>query len=395
MRIGPYRFDRIEFAGSLGDLGTLIPLSVALMVVCGLGVTPVLLMTGLSYIFTGLYFRLPIPIQPLKVAAAIAIASPDRITVPVIAAAGILFGAILIILSVSGLIDRLAGFFTRPIIRGIQLGLGLILITKGIRFILDHQLLVQNPESAIRAAGIPLNPLLGILGFFLALVLLSNRRFPSALVLIAAGAAIGIGYGALKSTGIDIGPTPISIAGIQPMDMLHALVLLVIPQIPLTLGNAVIGTADTCRSLFGNDERTQRVTNRTLAMSMGLMNIVTGLIGAMPMCHGAGGLAAHYRFGARTGGSSILIGAIFLIIALVFGRAGIGILSCIPNAVLGILLLFSGLELALLIRDVTMRSDLFVTLLIAGIGFATTNMAIAFAFGIIVYHLIRWKQIQL
>ncbi len=128
---------------------------------------------------------------------------------------------------------------------------------------------------------------------------------------------------------------------------------------------------------------------------MGVTNIATGLIAGMPMCHGAGGLAAHYRFGARTGGSNIMIGAIFLIVALVFGKIGISLLSSIPYAILGVLLLFAGLELALLIRDVTDKNDMFVAILIAGIGFATTNMGIAFILGILVMYLIKLRNIKL
>jgi len=395
MKIGPFTFDRVEFAGSLGDLGTLIPLSVGLMVVCGLSATSVLLMVGLFYMFTGLYFRLPVPVQPLKLISAVAIAYPAKVSLPIIASSGILFGAILTFLSFSGLIDRLAGLFTRPIIRGIQLGLGLILMTKGIDFIIKPQLLIQHPDSTVSILGTALNPLIGIAGFILALTLLSSRRFPAALILIAAGAAIGMGFGALKPINVHLGPTPVQFYDIRFQDLVTAFVVLVVPQIPLTLGNAVIGTADTCRSLFNAGANTQKVTYRSLALSMGLMNLLAGLVGAMPMCHGAGGLAAHYRFGARTGGANIMIGLVFLATAVIFGKTAIALLSCIPNAVLGILLLFSGIELALLIRDVTIRSELFVSLLIAGIGFATANMAAAFVMGIIIHHVIRRQHIEL
>jgi SulP family sulfate permease len=128
---------------------------------------------------------------------------------------------------------------------------------------------------------------------------------------------------------------------------------------------------------------------------MGTVNVITGLVGGMPVCHGAGGLAAHYRFGARTGGSNIMIGSVFLIIALVFGRIGIALLSSIPHAVLGTLLLFAGLELALLIRDVNEKSNLFIALMVAGIGFATFNMGIAVCAGIGLVYLVRWKKIQI
>ena len=134
---------------------------------------------------------------------------------------------------------------------------------------------------------------------------------------IAAGIVAGIALGALKGVSFEMGPTPVNIYRPVPLDFLNALLLLVIPQIPLSLSNAIIGTADTCRVFFGDNEHTKRVHPRALATGMGLINIVTGFIGAMPMCHGAGGVAAHYRFGARTGGSNLMIGVLFLIIALI------------------------------------------------------------------------------
>ena len=91
-----YRFDRMEFAGSLGDLGTLLPLAIGMIVLCDLRATNVIMMAGLFYIATALIFRLPIPVQPLKLVAAVAIASPEVITVPVIAASGLVFGAIML-----------------------------------------------------------------------------------------------------------------------------------------------------------------------------------------------------------------------------------------------------------------------------------------------------------
>lgn len=395
MQIGSFRFDRTEFAGSLGDLGTLIPLSVALMVVTGLSVTSVLLAVGLFYIIAGLYYKLPIPVQPLKVVSAIAIAYPAKITLPIMAAAGMVFGLVLLLLALTGLIDWLARFFTKPIMRGIQLGLGLILMHKGIGFIAEQNLFIQQSGGIFSIIGISLNTLIGIIGAFITLLMLSSKRFPAALIIVSAGIGIGILFGALHNVKLTLGPTPIQFYKPTIHDFLNATLLLVIPQIPLTLGNAVMGTADTCFSLFGRGENTKRATYRAFATSMGVTNIATGTIAGMPMCHGAGGLAAHYRFGARTGGSNIMIGTIFLIIALAFGKIGISLLCSIPYAILGVLLLFAGIELALLIRDVTDKNELFIAILIAGIGFASTNMGIAFFLGILVMYLIKLRDIKL
>jgi len=385
----------MEFAGSLGDLGTLIPLSVALIVITGLGATPVLLMVGIFYIIAGLYYKLPIPVQPLKVVAAIAIAYPEKISAPIIGASGILFGVILLILAFSGLIDWCAKFFTRPIIRGIQLGLGFILINKGIGFALQTDLFIYQSDVAAHLAGIPVNFIVGIAGFLVTLLLLSSKRFPATLVIVSAGIIIGIMFGSPDPIDFSLGPTPVKIFKLQASDFLNGLFFLVIPQIPLTLGNAVMATSDVCRTLFGKGKQTQRATYKDLAASMGIVNIFAGAICAMPMCHGAGGLAAHYRFGARTGGSNIMIGLLFLAIGLVFGKMGIAFLTSIPNSIFGILLIFAGIELALMIKDLSDKKDLFIAVLIAGIGFATTNMGLAFLTGIVVLHLIKWKKIEI
>ena len=395
MRLGAYRFNRIEFAGSLGDLGTLIPLSIALITVTHLNFTSVFLMVGLFYLATGLYYRLPIPVQPLKVVSAIAIAFPEKISLSVMSAAGILFGALLLFLAFTGIIDRLAKFFTKPIVRGIQLGLGFILVIKGISFIREPGLFLHETGKAHLVVGVPINLLIGIAAVILVLFLLSSRRFPAALVVVAAGIAIGIPFGSFQGMEWGFGPMPVELFYPDSNDFFTALFLLVIPQIPLTIGNAVIGTTDTVRNLFGTGEETTRVSNRSFSLSMGLANMVAGFVGAMPMCHGAGGLAAHYRFGARTGGSNIMIGFVFIVIALLFGRTGVPLLASIPNAVLGVLLLFAGLELALLVRDVREREDLFIAFLIAGIGLATTNMSIAFVSGIIVSQLLKWGKIKI
>ncbi len=395
MHIKSFEFNLRELAGSIGDFGTLIPLSIALITINGLSFTSVFLMVGLFYLASGLYYRLPIPVQPLKVVAAIAIVSPDKVTPEVMSATGILFGAFLLLLAVTGLIDQVSRLFTKPIVRGIQLGLGFVLITKGITFIKNQELFIQSSGNEVLIGSVPVNLIVGLAGIVLVLLLLTSKRFPAALVIVGAGIIVGTAYGAFSNTEWNFGPTRMDLFVPGLNDYATALMLLVIPQIPLTIGNAIIGTADTARSLFGKGEESRKATHRSLAASMGLANIPAGLLAGMPMCHGAGGLAAHYRFGARTGGSNIMIGLILGTIALAFGMGGVSILSSIPNAVLGVLLLFAGLELAILVRDVKQKEDLFVVCLIAGIGLATTNMGIAFGAGIVVDRLIKWGRVRL
>jgi SulP family sulfate permease len=390
-----YNFSRVEFAGSLGDLGTLIPLSIAMIIVNGLSATTVFLLIGIFYIASGLYYKLPIPVQPLKVVAAISIASPLVITEPVLMAAGILIGLILLLLAFTGLIDWLANIFSNPIIRGIQLGLGLILLAKGIEFILESELFINIPSRIFITNGMSANLLIGIISVLIVLLLISNKRFPAALVIVFSGILIGVFFGSLRETEIVMGTTPLSIRTLNINDFVNAFFLLVIPQIPLTIGNAIIGTADACQTLFKDDSNSKKVNPKNLSLGMGVINILIGFVGGIPLCHGAGGLAAHYRFGARTGGSNLMIGLIFVVIALLFGKIAISLLSSIPYAILGTLLLFAGMELSLLIRDVKDKKDLFIVFMVAGIGFATTNMGIALIIGLVIAKIINWKKLQI
>ncbi len=392
MRKCDYEFGRMEFAGSLGDLGTLIPLSIALIVINGLNATAVFLMVGLFYIGAGLYYKLPIPVQPLKVVSAIAIAS--QMDAATIAASGYLMGVILLFIATTGIVDSLARLFTKPIVRGIQLGLGFILISKGMAFIGKDELLINGAKGSAVIWNVSQNTLVGVLGVLLVILLLTNKRLPAAIAVILFGLVVSALSGAVGGVSFSIGFEPISLFLPDQAVLLNALVLLVIPQIPLTVGNAIMGTADTARSLFG-EEKAKRSTFRSLGTSMGLANIGTGAVMGMPLCHGAGGLAAHYRFGARTGGSSLMIGAIFVVIAVVFGKMAISLLSLIPNSILGVLLLFAGLELAMLIRDITEKKDFFVAFFIAGIALATTNMGIAFIAGMILLYIIDLAKVEI
>jgi SulP family sulfate permease len=171
--------------------------------------------------------------------------------------------------------------------------------------------------------------------------------------------------------------------------------MLILPQIPLTIGNACVGTADTCSLLFPNERQLSKATAGNFALTMGIANFPAGFFGGVPMCHGTGGLAAHYRFGARTGGAPLMIGAIFVIMALAFGDAGFIFLTLLPNSVLGVLLIFAGLELCPLIRSLKGNEEYFVALLISGIALAVPNMAWAFGIGIVVDLFIRKARIKI
>ena len=387
------RFDRVEFAGSLGDLGTLLPIVVAMILINKLSPSAVFLSFGLFYIITGYYYRLPVPVQPLKAVGAIAIAYPLLITESVIGASGIIFGVILLILSISGTVNALAKIFTQPVVRGIQLSLGLVFLRKGIELIVQKNLFLSGVAG--RFAEYNLNLILGVAVFLLILALLDNKKMPAAIAALVVGVIAGLAFGGFDSLRFSIGPTKIGVISPTLKDFWTAFIMLILPQIPLTIGNACVGTADTCCTLFPKNPLLSKTKAGNFALTMGLANLPAGFFGAVPMCHGTGGLAAHYRFGARTGGAPIMIGALFVVMALVFGEFGFTLLAMIPNSVLGVLLIFAGLELCPLIRSLKTNEEYFVALLISGIALAVPNMAWAFGIGIVVDMFIRKMKIKI
>ena len=171
-----------------------------------------------------------------------------------------------------------------------------------------------------------------------------------------------------------------------------ALFVLVLPQLPMTLGNAVVANADLSQEYFG--ENSQRVTYRALTISMAFANLASAALGGMPICHGAGGLAAHYRFGARTAGSNLIIGAVFILLAVLLGIHALAVIYLIPMAVLGVMLLFAGSQLALTVMDVNTRKDFFVVLTILGITLAV-NLAVGFVIGIAMAYALRSDRLDI
>ena len=388
-----FKFDRIELAGSFGDLGTLLPIVLGMIILNKLSPSSVFLSFGLFYIITGYYYKLPVPVQPLKAVGAIAIAYPAIITESVIGAAGIVFGFLLLFFSLTGLVDKLAKLFTQPVVRGIQLALGLIFLRKGIGLIVQKDMFMSGSSPTL--PGFNVNLVLGIIVFVMVLMLLDNKKLPAAIAAVIFGITVGFVFGGLKGQNFSLGPTDVHLIIPSFNDFWIAFSMLILPQIPLTIGNACVGTADTCYSLFPGNPLLQKTKPGKFALTMGIVNLPAGFIGAVPMCHGTGGLAAHYRFGARTGGAPLMIGVLFVLMALFFGELGFSILSMIPNAVLGVLLIFAGLELCPLIRSLKTNEEYFVALLISGISLTVPNMGWAFGIGILTDFFIRKAKIKI
>jgi SulP family sulfate permease len=240
-----------------------------------------------------------------------------------------------------------------------------------------------------------INLAIGVAVFLMVLLLLDNKKLPAALAALAAGIIAGIALGGSGNLRLSMGPTEMRFFFPSRADFWIAFIMLILPQMPLTIGNACVGTADTCYSLFPKNPLLSKAKAGKFALTMGLANFPAGFFGAIPMCHGTGGLAAHYRFGARTGGAPMMIGILFVVMALAFGEFGFTLLAMIPNSVLGVLLIFAGLELCPLMRSLKSNEEYFVALLIAGIAMAVPNMGWAFGIGIAADLFIRRMKIKI
>ncbi len=382
MEVKGYRFDRQELAGALGDLGTFLPLAIALITICGVNTSSLFLAAGLLYIGAGLYYRVPMPVQPLKATSVIAISMAASLGM--ISATAIAMGFVFVVACFFDLNEILNRFFPRPVIRGIQLSLGLILVKKGFDLFLDHRLLGNGPEVMLNLAGVslPLGILIGLAALGLILTLKDNRRFPAGLVVICLGLMVGAWNSRLAGLeNLTLGWQVPGISLPRWSDFVVAIPVLLLPQLPLTFANSIMATTDTASQYFGSQAK--KVKPQALFSSLGLANLFSGFIGGMPMCHGSGGLTAHYRFGARGGGASIIIGGIFVLIALLLGQAAPLIFNLLPLAVLGVLLIYIGVAHTFLIRDIMYSPwELGLALGMGIITLINGSLAVAFALGL-------------
>lgn len=363
-RIREARLDRDEISGSLGDLGTFIPLLLGMSITNGLDFTAALFFAGVFNIVTGLSFSIPMAVQPMKAIAAVAIS--ENLSVQQILAAGIWTSGIVFFLGLTRLIEVVDRVIPKAVVRGLQLGLGLQLVEKGIQFIRG-----TNSTWGLDSIGV------GVAGFAVVLGLAASRRIPSALLLFLAGLGLAIGIRPEVLSSLRPGFHLPAFVPLGWEDFRSSFFAAALPQIPLTILNSVVAVCALSVDLF--PDRAARP--RSVAISVGIMNLAAGWFGAMPMCHGAGGLAGQYRFGARTSGSIIFLGAMKIGLALFLGGSLLALLHIYPKSILGVLLSVSGLELALVARDQTERRAATVMLATAAGVLAIGSTATAFAIG--------------
>jgi len=373
-------FSRREISGALGDIGVLLPLMAGLILVCGLSAFTVFLFTGATYLAAGLYFRLPVPVQPLKAMAAIAIAGGAG--AEELAAGGIIMGILLLFLSVTGLASQLTRLFSPWTVKGVQLAVGLMLIKASIPFINGGGSAVWK---AATGSGVTGSAALLLAGCSLTLLLFFNqsRKVPAALAVLAFGFMLSLFIagptivGSLAMSGPEL--PAISIPARE--SFIAALFLLVMPQVPVTFGNSVIATTDVAHSYF--KKRAVRVTPKALCTSLGIANTAIGLLGGMPVCHGSGGMTAHYRLGARSGSAALLMGMLLVSLALLFGDSAVYLILMLPLPVLGAFIIYVGIEHARLVLElIDHKFSLLAAVAIGIMSLVWGNIAVGMVIGI-------------
>jgi len=364
-RIGDFEFNLRELAGSMGDFGTLFPLAIGYFAVCGLNPAGLLVMMGLANIVTGIIYHLPMPIEPKKVLAVVAIT--QKWPPSLIYATGFGTGIIWLILGFTGLIQKIAAVTPRSVVRGIQVALGVMLAIEGFKMVVTGWIL-------------------GIVSIIIVVLLRENKYTPAAIVLMVLGIGV-VGFRGELMQVIDLGFSLPPITLFRPVEIWQGLVLAGFAQIALTATNAVIATSALISQYFPD----KPVPEKKLALNMGIMNVVVPFFGGMPMCHGAGGLAGQYYFGARTGGTNIIEGIIEISLGLFLAGSIATLFALFPQSIIGAMLLLVGVQLTGFVRDIR-KNELIIMALTAGVSLAT-NMAIGFVVAIAVHHAFRkWKS---
>jgi hypothetical protein len=357
------RFDRNELAGAFGDIGTDLPLLTGMILAAGLDSASVFIVFGLLQVLTGLLYGIPMPVQPLKAVAALVIA--QKIAGPVIFGAGLSIGIVMLVLTTTGLLGRLASIIPKSVVRGIQFGLGLTLCLLALK-------------NYVLSDGIRGDILAGVCSVIV-LWLMGNRKYPPSLFVI--------GLGVLYALFFNIHPgdlaqgcgfsTPRFFAP-SGHDIAQGFLLLALAQIPLSLANSIFATKQVAADLFPE----KRVTVTKIGLTYSLMNLLAPFFSAAPVCHGSGGMVGHYTFGARTGGSVVIYGLIYLIIGFLFSSGMGTVTQLFPLPVLGVILFFEGLALLRLIADIAdSKSQLYIALLV---GVLAAGVQYGFFIGMIV-----------
>jgi hypothetical protein len=374
------RFTWSEWSGAAGDLGTTLPLAFALVEASGFTPSRLFLLWGGVYVATGAYYRIPVSVQPLKAMAVIAITS--GVGASLLSTTAVFYGGLLLLLVATGLIQTIDDWFSPGLVRGVQFGIGLLLAEKALGLVVDHSVYLGQSFGTTTHV---------VLGTVLVVFLVGigvRYRMPVALLCAAGGAGAAMLLGVAPGTMTDAPLVELALPDWTQFGT--ALTMLMIPQLPLTLGNAVYAASDACRRFW--PERAGRATAARLATSIGGSNVLIGLLGGFPICHGAGGIAAHERLGGRTGGTTIILGTVLVALALIPGASRL--LFLIPVPILGALLLWDSWAMVEVLGACNDLPQGLVAATVGLLGWATHRLTIAVAVGAAAEWLLRRPPVR-
>ena len=310
-----------EFSASLADLGTFLPLVLGVLIVTQMDPVGVLFGLGIFALVTGGLYRRPIPVQPMKAVAAMGIAG--MLSADAMVATTVVMGCVLLVLSLSDVITRIRRFIPNSIMHGLKLSLVVSLIV-----VTHSRLEWQWMDVGLLLIG-----------------LIALQRTPlkslSALFMIVIGMWLWM---PLERVSVGFDPSLPTLIWPSLESFLIAMGDATLPQLILTITNALILTAVIAHAYYPEDQ--PRVTEQRLARSSGWANLLLAPFGAMPMCHGAGGLVAHHAFGGRSGWTMALFGLFCLILGLGFGDGVLQLLAAIPGSVMVMLVLYAAWQIA-------------------------------------------------
>jgi Na+-transporting NADH:ubiquinone oxidoreductase subunit NqrD len=310
-----------ELSASLADLGTFLPLVLGVLIVTQMDPVGVLFGFGIFALVTGGLYRRPIPVQPMKAVAAMGIAG--MLSADAMVATTVVMGCVLLVLSLSDVITRIRRFIPNSIMHGLKLSLVVSLIV-----VTHSRLEWQWMDVGLLLIG-----------------LIALQRTPlkslSALFMIVIGMWLWM---PLERVSVGFDPSLPTLIWPSLESFLIAMRDATLPQLILTITNALILTAVIAHAYYPEDH--PRVTEQRLARSSGWANLLLAPFGAMPMCHGAGGLVAHHAFGGRSGWTMALFGLFCLILGLGFGDGVLQLLAAIPGSVMVMLVLYAAWQIA-------------------------------------------------
>ncbi|MFB6251262.1 MAG: putative sulfate/molybdate transporter [Halobellus sp.] len=334
-----------ELTGALGDSVTVLPIAVSVAALTELSLAHLLLGFAAFQIVWGVHYGLPISVEPMKALAALVIAG--SIGPSELAVAGLLAGGVLFAVGSTGTLARIERHVDRPVIRGVQLSVGLVLLRTGV------ELSLGGPVLALVAVGVVIGSLA-----------LGHRR-ASTLAVLGAGVAVAVWRAGLPTPQLPalVVATP-DLSGVST-----EAVGATIGQLAMTVGNAAVAT-----SLLFSDYFDSEVSADELATSMGIMNLLAIPFGAMPMCHGSGGVAGKYAFGARTAGANLILGLLYALATVL----AVGVIAAFPMSMLGVVLAVIAIELA---RTGLATDDFALTVAVGLVG-VLVNVGVAFIVGI-------------